>query len=195
MSEANLKLFLAYVKSILQISDNSEDTALNSYILSAYFFIAEQTGIYFIQPETTPETFLHDGAWNRTIFLRKRPITERVSLEYNAWTQATPDWVVVDEDEYTIDSQNWKLIYEAGFPRWFRNLQLKYTYGYNFADIPQEFEKLKFAVAKITWLSRDLVAIGAVKSETVSGTTIQYTKEYLESGVQQILDLYYNPSI
>ena len=192
MSEANLEAFLAYVKGILGITVETEDDELESYIKASYNFIWKMTSIYYLKEDPEGVIFLLDGGWNRSIFLPKRPVTTRTSLEYNAWTQNTPDWTIVDRDNYTIDQKKARITYTPWFPRWFQNLRAKYILWYDRDDVPQDYEDLKFAVVKMVWVARDLVSIGAIKSESVSWTTIQYTQEFKDSWVGQIIDSYSN---
>lgn len=192
MSTDNLNKFLSYVKVILNISWSDEDAEIKSYIKTCYAYIAKHTGIYFLKGTPAEIEDVFDWAWNRTVWLAKAPITARSKLEYNGGTQNTPDRQTIDADDYTKQNKNGKLVYLPWFPRGFQNIKATYTYWYDFDSLPFDYEDLKFAVAKMVWVARDLVAIGAVNQETVSGTTIQYSKEFQDSGVSQIISLYSN---
>ena len=192
MSENNLAKLLSYVKVILGISWSDQDDILKWYIKTSYMFIAKQTGVYFLKDDPAEIAEIFDGEWTRNVWLSKAPATARNKLEYNAGDQDNEDRTTIDRDWYILQSKRARLTYLSWFPRGFQNMKATYTVWYDWDDVPAEYEDLKFAVAKLVWVAKDLVAIGAIRSETVSWTTIQYTQEFKDSGVQQIINLYSN---
>lgn len=188
-TEKDLTSFKEYVKMTQWICDVDSDDQIMTYVKSALSYIKKMTGIQLLVDTITE---LIDGAGQRQIFLKSSPVISITTLKYNWWTQATPDRITYDTDDYILDKKNWVVIIPAWVYRWFQNIECIYVAWYWFNLIPTDYEDLKAVVALMVKNYMQSVQNAWLKSESVSWTSLVFDKTVVSEEVKELLSPYKN---
>lgn len=122
------------VKARLGITSTDWDDFFDNLILAITARIEQATGRRFIQATYTHE--LHDGSdiygtRRQFLIVKNAPIQTVSTIEYNTGTNSNPNWVELDEDEYSVDLQAGLIQCRYGFPAGQRNVRITYTGGFS----------------------------------------------------------------
>ena len=183
----NLADAVSYVKTVLWITWNDQDTILWIYIQSAVSKIYELTWIDLLQLWAVEKKF--DGAWQNILFLPNF-VAELEKVQYNANKRGTPEWTDFETNSYVL-KEDWQLVFKNSLPRWYANILVEFKYNFSdFASIPRSLADLKLALALLVWNIQATQETTWYSSESVSWTTITFDKRTITSNVQTLLDKY-----
>lgn len=181
----NLTDAVSYVKTVLWISWNSEDTILSIYIQSAVAEIYEMTWIDLLQLWSVEKKF--DGAWQKILFLTKY-ISELEKVQYNSNQWWTPERTDFEENSYLL-KDDWELVFKNALPRWYWNILVEFKYSFeDFNSIPRNLADLKLALALLVWNIKETQKSSWISSESVSWTSITFDKTIMTSNVTMLID-------
>lgn len=181
----NLTDAISYVKTVLWISWNSEDTILWIYIQSAVAEIYEMTWIDLLQLWSVEKKF--DGAWQRILFLTKY-ISELEKVQYNSNQWWTPERTDFEENSYLL-KDDWELVFKNALPRWYWNILVEFKYSFeDFNSIPRNLADLKLALALLVWNIKETQKSSWISSESVSWTSIVFDKTTMTSNVTTLIN-------
>lgn len=183
----NIQLVLNYVKTTLGITWTTEDQVLTNYIQGIVAMIKQMTWIDVLA--TSDEiTELYDGAWQRELFLKWKPIASITSISENTNQRGTPNWNIMDNVQY-VSRASGEIDFHYWLARGFQNIKVVYKVkntsellaDYNFAD-------LFLAIAMLAWNIRSNQETTWIASESVSGTTITFAKQAITNEIQTLLN-------
>lgn len=186
--ETNLNNAVAYVKAVLWINWQSEDSLLEILVKSAVAKIKSLTQIDLLSLWTITDYF--DWAWQRELFLKIWPAWTITKIEINQNQWWTPDWKEKDPATYIL-KDDFEVVFSWWLPRGFKNVKI--TYQPKFADfnsISRDYENLKTALALIVWNLRVNRKQSWISSESVSWTSIVYDKNVLTNDIQTLINPY-----
>ena len=185
--EQNLTNAVSYVKTVLWITWNDQDTILWIYIQSTVAKIYEMTWIDLLQLWSVEKKF--DGAWQRILFLPKYIWElEKVQFNWNQWW--TPERTDFDENSYLL-KDDWQLVFQSWLPRWFWNILVEFKYSFtDFANIPRSLADLKLALALLVWNIQSQEKSRWISSESVSWTSIVFDKTTMTSNITTLIEKY-----
>lgn len=181
----NLTDAISYVKTVLWISWNSEDTILWIYIQSAVAEIYEMTWIDLLQLWSVEKKF--DGAWQRILFLTKY-ISELEKVQYNSNQWWTPERKDFEANSYLL-KDDWQLVFKSSLPRWYWNILVEFKYIFeDFNSIPRSLADLKLALALLVGNIKETQKSSWISSESVSWTSITFDKTTMTSNVTTLIN-------
>ena len=183
----NIQLVLNYVKTTLGITWTTEDQVLTNYIQGIVAMIKQMTWIDVLAT-SDPKTELYDGAWQRELFLKWKPIASITSISENTNQRGTPNWKAMDVNSY-VSRASGEIDFHYWLARGFQNIKVVYKVkntsellaDYNFAD-------LFLAIAMLVWNIRANQETTWIASESVSGTTITFAKQAITNEIQTLLN-------
>jgi len=183
----NLADAVSYVKTVLWITWNDQDTILWIYIQSAVSKIYELTWIDLLQLWAVEKKF--DGAWQRILFLPKY-VEELEKVQYNANQRGNAERTDFEENSYLL-KDDWQLVFKNNLPRWFWNILVEFKYIFSdFASIPRSLADLKLALALLVGNIQSTQETTWYSSESVSWTSITFDKTTMTSNVITLIDKY-----
>lgn len=170
------------------------DDQIKLYINMATDMIESATGRRFKSTVYTDQVI--NGNGEKEVLLPQYPVTAFVSLGKNGAHDNTPDWEVVDAEEYWREDAYGKIIGQSRFSSGTGNYRATYTAGY--LEIPYD---LQFACMKIVqFFSYDFKASGIV-SERLGDHQVTFAKGS-EAGsfendpvIKKVIDKYRRPNL
>ena len=185
--EQNLQYAIAFVKQVLWISWNDQNTILWIYIQSAVAKIYEMTWVDLLALWDQEAKF--DGAGQRILFLWKC-IKELTSVQYNENQREYPHREDFDEYSYLLKDDG-QVVFKNPLPRWYNNIKIWFELIYSdFNNIPREYSDLKTALALLVGNLVESQKTTWINSESVSWTTITFDHSTMTSNVQALLNKY-----
>ena len=183
----NIQLVLNYVKTTLGITWTTEDQVLTNYIQGIVAMIKQMTWIDVLAT-SDDITELYDGAWQRELFLKWKPIASITSISENTNQRGTTNWNIMDNVQY-VSRASGEIDFHYWLARGFQNIKVVYKVkntsellaDYNFAD-------LFLAIAMLAWNIRSNQETTWIASESVSGTTITFAKQAITNEIQTLLN-------
>lgn len=183
----NIQLVLNYVKTTLGITWTTEDQVLTNYIQGIVAMIKQMTWIDVLAT-SDDITELYDGAWQRELFLKWKPIASITSISENTNQRWTPNWNIMENVSY-VSRASGEIDFHYWLARGFQNIKVVYKVkntsellaDYNFAD-------LFLAIAMLAWNIRANQQTTWIASESVSGTTITFAKQAITNEIQTLLN-------
>lgn len=185
--EQNLQYAITFVKQILWISWNDQDTILWIYIQSAVAKIYEMTWVDLLALWDQEAKF--DGAGQRILFLWKC-VKQLNSAQYNENPREYPHREDFEEYSYLLKDDG-QVVFKNPLPRWYNNIKIWFELIYSdFNNIPREYSDLKTALALLVWNLVESQKTTWINSESVSWTTITFDHSTMTSNVQALLNKY-----
>lgn len=179
----NIDKAVAYVKSVLGITDTSWDAQLTLFVKAWISMIQQATWINLL--EGTDNIKYFDWAGQREIFLNNF-ITWVSQVQINNEKRGND---FQDTDIKYVARSSWEIDFERWLPRGFQNIKVKFNTGFSdFDAIPQEYEALKMALALMVWNLKSNTATSWIQSESVSWTSLTYSKTAITSDVQELIN-------
>lgn len=149
------------IKTLLDITDNSQDAKLALIITAMISLVENKTG-YKIEEETITE--VQDGVKQRVVLLKWMNVKTLTSVKYDD----NGTWADFDADTYDIDKSIGKLYFWAELTRGPQNIQIIYVAGGE--NVPAD---LSDAVNQLI-IQRYTTAGRGIKSESVDGASVTY---------------------
>jgi len=179
---------LADAKTFLGVSDDTEDTIIQSFIDAASSLLGNAAHTVFT-PATT-RTRIMDGTGTLSLWLDELPISItsiHVSSDQE-WTDAN----LVDSDDYRLDCQR-IISLETRWSEGSQNCQVIYVVGYSVDDMPEDLQlAAKVQVAKIynEWKA-SMKGLNIVSQQRVEGWTQVYiARRKLDPVAEEIIRKY-----
>ena len=183
----NLLYAITFVKQILWISWNNQDTILWIYIQSAVAKIYELTWVDLLALWDQEAKF--DGAGQRILFLWKC-VKQLNFAQYNENQREYPHREDFEEYSYLLKDDG-QVVFKNPLPRWYNNIKIWFELNYSdFNNIPREYSDLKTALALLVWNLVESQKTAWINSESVSWTTITFGHETMTSNVQALINKY-----
>lgn len=184
--EQNVANALVYVKNVLNIHWNWQDTQLTILLKATNAQLLKMTWIDLLNGDEEKVDF-YDWAGERELFL-KCEASEINQIEYiSEQRQDEPERKVIPSKRYVL--KKWSVVFCRPIFRWFQNIKITYAPLFtDFSAIPPEYENLKLALALIIWNLRATTKQSGLSSESVSWTSIVFDKSTITKDVQILLD-------
>jgi hypothetical protein len=112
---------IADIKTLLDITDNSQDAKLTLIIAAIESTVEGMTG-YKVTPATVTEEL--NGLTERKLLLKWMPVASITSV--SVWNSTTEAWEVVDADLYELDGRLGEIIFANATPRGVKNIKVVY---------------------------------------------------------------------
>lgn len=185
--ETNIQLVLNFVKTTLKISWTDEDAVLTNYIQGIVAMIKQMTWIDVLAT-SDPKTELYDGAWQRELFLKWKPIKTITSISENTNQRGTPNWNAMDVNSY-VSRASGEIDFHYWLSRGFQNIKVVYSVM-NTSELLADYDyaDLFLAIAMLAWNIRSNQETTWIASESVSGTTITFAKQAITNEIQTLLN-------
>jgi len=182
---SNINKAIVYVKWQLSITGSSQDTQLREIVKTCVNKIKLLTRIDLLNSDSE-KVEIHNGAWQKTIFLKNAPIDTLTTVEENHWSQATPDRVELDRDNFSRSKKS--VIIDSWYRRGYENIKITTAMLFtDFDAIPEEYSDLKYALSLMTWNFMKIKDMSWLKSESVSWTSLTFDKNIISEDVMSLL--------
>lgn len=184
--ETNVANALTYVKNVLNISWNSQDTYLTILLKATNAQLINMTWIDLLNADTQKVEY-YDGAGERELFL-KNVASEINSIQFiREQRQDETQRETIPSKRYVLKKSS--IVFSRPIFRGFQNIKVTYKPLFTeFASIPAEYENLKLAMALIVWNLRATTKQSWISSESVSWTSLVFDKSTITKDVQILLD-------
>lgn len=149
------------IKTLLDITDNSEDAKLGLIIKQVISTIEWMTG-YKIKQETITEIL--DWKTEKKLLLKYMPVKSITTIEY--WDGEA--FVAFDPDVYELDWRLGEVIFACGTPRGVKNIKVVYVAGDDTVNDDMHWAVNDFVIQRYSTGWR------GIKSESVDGASVTY---------------------
>lgn len=154
---------IADIKTLLDITDNSQDAKLTLIIAAIESTVEGMTGYKVTQAEITEEL---NGLTERKLLLKWMPVKTVTSVSY--WNSTTEAWEVVDSDLYELDGRLGEIIFANATPRGVKNIKVVYTAGDDTLQADINGAINDYVIQRFTGGGR------GISSESVDGASVTY---------------------
>lgn len=178
----------AQVKNHLDITDNTDDALIASYIAQIGDFLRRKIGRIIESAEVTE---YHDGDNIKgEIFLANYPVSSLASLQYRSGGFATPVWVDYPEGDYLLSEDDGTIQMNSVFSG-LKNIKVVYSAGWEAGSIP---EGLQLAAIKLVSKVYNKRRSDGFSSEEVAGARIEWDS-FLSKDIEELINPYRKLSI
>ena len=184
--EQNVANALTYVKNVLHITWNWQDTQLTILLKATNSQLLKMTWIDLLNGDDEKVDY-YDWAGERELFL-KCEASAINKIEYiSEQRQDETSRQIMPSKRYVL--KKWSVVFCRPLFRWFQNIKITYAPLFtDFNSIPSDYENLKLALALIVWNLRATSKQSWISSESVSWTSITFDKSTITKDVQILLD-------
>lgn len=158
---------VAKIKTHLGITSTTYDGVLIQIAAAVDKYIKTFCG-WNIEQETIDEKIIDGDPDKQYISLGGWPIADFETPQYNAGTKSSPNWTLVDEDDFELYEDEGVLYWYKIFAG-VRNIKLSYSVGYE--AIPADLEFVALRMAARAYEKRKSEGVG---SESVEGVSISW---------------------
>lgn len=176
----------ARIKDRLAITVSDLDTVIKRMMYGATVFMQMMCNVSsFLRTTYTDEkyngSFPNTDKLNNMLILRHGAVSSVSAVKYNAGTQATPSWVTMSAENYTVDYETGIIHFFGTLPAGIQNISVTYIAGY-LIDFTDEFNNVVHTLPyELTEMCDRLVSAALKKresegrsSETFNGSTITW---------------------
>lgn len=173
---------LSNFKSYIGVSGSDSDDVLNIILDWASSMVESYIGRTLA---SATYTYLHNWDGQVRIVLEQYPVSSITSVDYNTGTIETPVWETVDENKYSLDTEEWQINFTMPLNRWFNNYKVVYVAGYD--TIPNDIQLAVMKLWARYWNTR---SSDGISSETVNADTLAYDTSMIPNDILVVLDSY-----